>query len=282
MDGHDLPHRGDGDGLPAGLPLPPARMPAWRGGRPLKRWRYVAAFCDELMLCVGVAHVGPAPTRWWAVWERSTARLHERTLLGRGGRRVRLDGPRVHVRDGDVRVDLHVDEGAGVETVNAHGAQYVWTRKQAARPVRGTVVLGGRSVRVDGLAVVDDTAGYHARDTAWCWSAGAGRTTADALVGWNLVAGVNDGAAGSERSVWVDGVAHEVGPVAFAPDLGRVAFSEGGELRCAAEAVRERRDRLLLFSSDYVQPFGSFSGTLPGAGELREGLGVMERHCARW
>jgi hypothetical protein len=30
-------------------------MPPLRGGRPLKRWRYVAAFCDDLMLCVAAA-----------------------------------------------------------------------------------------------------------------------------------------------------------------------------------------------------------------------------------
>jgi hypothetical protein len=37
-----------------------------------------------------------------------------------------------------------------------------------------------------------------------------------------------------------------------------------------------------LVSSDYVQPFGSFSGALPGGIELASGLGVMERHRARW
>ena len=31
-----------------------------------------------------------------------------------------------------------------------------------------------------------------------------------------------------------------------------------------------------------VWRFGSFSGSVPEAGELREGWGVMERHDARW
>jgi hypothetical protein len=34
--------------------------------------------------------------------------------------------------------------------------------------------------------------------------------------------------------------------------------------------------------SDYEQPFGTFSGELPVAGELREGYGVMERHEVVW
>lgn len=278
-----LPHRDHppaGAGRPDALPLPPERMPILRRGRPLKRWRYVAAFAPELMLCAGSARVGPAATSWWAVWDRGAGVLRERTRMGRG--RVRFAGSSLRVRDDEVRIDLEVDEGAAVQTVNAHGAQYVWTRKQAARPARGTVTIGARTIALDALAVVDDTAGYHARETAWEWSAGVGRSVDGALVGWNLVAGVNDGPVASERSVWVDGSPREVGPVVFGSDLSDVTFDEGGELSFAAEAVREHRQRLLLVSSDYRQPFGTFSGALPGAGTLAEGMGVMERHIARW
>jgi hypothetical protein len=35
-------------------------------------------------------------------------------------------------------------------------------------------------------------------------------------------------------------------------------------------------------ASHYRQPFGSLSGELPGEITLVEGLGVMERHRARW
>ena len=34
-------------------------------------------------------------------------------------------------------------------------------------------------------------------------------------------------------------------------------------------------------SSDYEQPFGTFSGELAGHA-LREGFGVMERHAVAW
>jgi hypothetical protein len=77
--------------------------------------------------------------------------------------------------------------------------------------------------------------------------------------------------------VWVDGEPHEVGPVEFAPGLAAV-----GDMRFSAEAVRSQRENLLVMRSDYEQPFGSFSGELPVAGPLREGLGVMERHEVRW
>ena len=269
---------------PGTLPfaVPPARMAPLRGGRPLKRWRYVAAFCEEIMLCAATASVGPARSSWWAVWDRGRGTLHERTRLA-GHALVRFDhGGVVRVRDRGVAIDLVIDEGCAVESLNPHGDGYVWTRKQAARAVRGRVVVDGRVLTLDGLAVVDDTAGYHARETEWWWSAGVGHGADGAPVGWNVVAGVNDGQRASERSVWVAGRSYEVGPVAFAPDLSAVDFAEGDRLEFAAEAVRERHDHLVVVRSDYRQPFGTFAGTLPGVGPLTDGLGVMEHHVARW
>lgn len=273
---------------PAGLPVavPPARLAPLRGGRPLKRWRYVAAFGEEIMLCAAVASVGPARSSWWAVWDRREQRLHEHTRIAPGPALVRFgDHGRASVRDRGVAIDLVIDEGSGVESLNPHGAQYVWTRKQAARPVKGRVSLpGGRAIEFGGdvLAIVDDTAGYHARATEWWWSAGVGQTAAGEPVGWNLVAGVNDGPSQSERSLWVAGVAREVGPVRFEADLSAVSFATGERLHFTAEAVRARHDRLVVVTSQYRQPFGTFDGALPGAGALQRGAGVMEHHRARW
>jgi hypothetical protein len=264
------------------VPVPPARLATFRRGRPLKRWRYVAAFADELMLCAAVAAVGPARSSWWAVWDRRRGVLaeHTRTIgpavvhFGAGGR--------VQVADRGVRIDIEIDEGGAVDSVNPHGAQYVWTRKQAARPFAGRVVVAGRTIELEGLAIVDDTAGYHARETEWWWSAGVGRAADGRPVGWNLVSGVNDGPSASERSIWSGGAAREAGPVVFAPDLSAVSFSEGGRLSFQEEAVRARRDHMVVIRSDYRQPFGRFAGSLPGVGPLHGGLGVMEHHIARW
>jgi hypothetical protein len=91
------------------------------------------------------------------------------------------------------------------------------------------------------------------------------------------VTGVHDALRGSERTVWVSGAASEVPPATFAPELDAV-----GHLRFTAEAERARHDDVVVFASDYRQPFGTFSGTLPGGVELAEGFGVMERHAVRW
>jgi hypothetical protein len=256
---------GSAAGRPAGVPLPPARMRLLRGGRPLKRWRWVGAFSAEAMLCAAQATIGGVPVAWWAVWDGE--RLHERTQRRPG--LVRMSPG--HAQAGPI--DLRFQENAGVEVVSPHGAQYIWTRKQGGLPMRGTVL--GRPF--EGYGFVDDSAGYHARRTAWRWSAGVGIAASGARVAWNLVDGVHDGAETSERTVWVDGTPHPVGPLPFADDLSGV-----GDLRCEAVAVRARRERMLVLSSDYEQPFGRFTGSLPVAGNLREAWGVLERHDVRW
>ena len=118
---------------------------------------------------------------------------------------------------------------------------------------------------LDALAVIDDSAGYHARHTAWRWCAGVGRAEDGRSLAWNLVAGINDPPRESERTVWLGGVPVEVGPAAqFADDSRHVETDDGVDLRFTAEAVRERRENLLLVRSAYRQPFGTFSGVLPG------------------
>jgi Protein of unknown function (DUF2804) len=275
----ELQYRGSfGDPRPpglSGLPLPPAPMPPRLGLRPLKAWRYVGVYGPELMLCVGAVRIGPARQAFWAVWDRAERRLHERTCIGRGG--VRLSFGRATVHDRDVAIELTLEERDGVETVCPSGGAYAWTRKQGGIRAHGSVTIAGRRRLLDARAVIDDTAGYYQRHTSWLWSAGVGTSEDGRAVGWNLVAGVNDPALGSERTVWVDGDPVEAPPSTFARDLSSV---DG--LLFEAEATRRRRENLLLIRSDYVQPFGTFAGSLPGAIPLAEGYGVMERHDVWW
>jgi hypothetical protein len=252
-------------GRPTDVALPPARLRLLRGGRPLKRWRWVGAFSAEAMVCAASATIGGVPVTWWAVWDGK--RLHERTQRRPGLVRMAPG----HARAGPI--DLRFQENEGVEVVSPHGAQYIWTRKQGGIPMRGTVL----DRPFEGYGFIDDTAGYHARRTAWRWSAGVGIAESGARVAWNLVDGVHDGPERSERTVWVDGTPHHVGPLPFADDLSGV-----GDLRSEAVAVRARRERLLIFASDYEQPFARFTGSLPVVGNLREGWGVLERHDVRW
>jgi hypothetical protein len=254
-------------------------MPLLRGGRPLKRWHYAGVFADDVLLCAAQAWIGPVPVSWWAVWDRDQRTLAERTVRSRSA--VAIDAGRLRVDDGPVSIDLELSEDPGVETISPHGEQYAWTRKQGGITAAGRVKLLDRELRVEGRGIVDESAGYHARHTAWRWSAGVGVSDNGAEVAWNLVDGIHDDVDTSERTIWVDGTPHHAGPARFAHDLSWVE-TEGARMDFRAEATRRREERLLLFSSRYEQPFGTFSGSLPVAGALREGLGVMERHEVTW
>jgi hypothetical protein len=277
------------DGLPVrgaavrelDLPLPPAQMPRFRSGRPLKRWRYLGVYTSELMLCVGNARVAGVPQRWWAI-ALPGGTLLERTTAGRGGIELALDRASVEARaarNGEqVSIELALGGRSPVEVVSPHGRSYIWTAKRAPVAVRGRVRVDQRTWELDGEhGFIDDSGGYHARHTAWRWSAGIGRADDGRRVAWNLVDGVHDAPTASERTVWVDGEPREVEPQAFAPDLSRV-----GGLTFRHWSVREHSMSLGLVRSRYSQPFGSFGGELPGGVTLAEGYGVMEDHEVTW
>lgn len=251
-------------------------MPLVRGGRPLKRWRYIGVFGDTAMVCAGIARVAGVPQSFWAVWDRSARRLTQHTALLRA--EGELSEERAHV-PGVMDLRLRVC-GDPIEVVSPHGREYIWTRKRVVH-ASGNVTVAGGTLAIDSSGLIDDSAGYHARRTDWEWSAGVGTAVDGRSVAWNLVAGVHDGQVSSERTVWVDGEAREVGPATFGAELERVAC-DGAALTFEQEAERRRVDRLVVIRSDYVQPFGVFSGTLPGGLQLARGFGVMERHRARW
>lgn len=245
-----------------------------RGGRPLKRWRWVGAFTDEVMLCAAEANIAGVPVSWWAIWDRQARTMAERTRKGRpeavvGESSVAVDSPPYRLR-------LDVGRGSAVETISLHGAQPIWTRKTPVE-VTGEVRMGERRIVLTGArGLMDESAGYHARHTEWKWSTGVGATADGTPVTWNLVTGLHDADEASERTVWIGDTPHHVAPQPFADDLAAV-----GALSFDAESTRAHRENRLILASDYEQPFGTFEGSLPEAGAIT-GHGVMERHAARW
>jgi hypothetical protein len=300
-----LPWRGPGPDRPE-LPLPPGRMPLRRKGAWRKRWRYTAAFGDELLMCAARVQVGPIGQSFWAVVDRETGEMHERTRMqlptargevwtepaasegsGRiewapesGGAEVRVEAPEREGED-QVRAFLRVGEGEWAESVCATGEDdgYVWTRKRIV-PIECDVRIGERRIRAELRGVEDESAGYHPHHTVWSWSAGVGVTSDGREVGWNLVSGINDPAQGSERAIWIDGKPSEPAPVRF--DGLEAIELDGGRLEFSAEAERSKQEKRLFVDYSYRQPFGTFTGTLPGGIELARGFGVMEHHDAHW
>lgn len=295
-----LPWRGPGGDRPE-LPLPPAPMPLRFAGTLRKRWRYLSAFGEELMICSASVKVGPISQTFWAVLDRSSGELHERTLIrlpiargevwsedGEGRpRELGSETPTTVTRidSGGLTAKLRVSEGPWIEAICANpGAEgaYVWTRKRVA-PVACAVRLpDGRRIRAEMRGIEDESAGYHPRHTVWSWSAGIGVSADGRAVGWNLVEGINDPPERSERAIWLEGEdgPREPAPVRF-DGLEAVSFADGSRLDFSAEAERARSERKPFVSYSYRQPFGTFSGSLDGI-ELASGIGVMEHQDAVW
>ena len=228
-------------------------MPLRRGGRWRKRWRYVGAYCDELLICAARVQVGKLGQTFWAIWDRerptdvgahaaAAPRGARRGLDGEAGTArqgivdyapdegsvVRIEARRT--KAGELRAFLRFGGGRWVESVCPSGeGEYVWTRKRADVPVECDVRIGDRRWRVKARGVEDESAGYHPHHTVWSWSAGVGRATDGRSVGWNLVSGINDPPERSERAIWVDGEPFEPGPVSF-DDLEAIAFDDDSRL----------------------------------------------------
>jgi hypothetical protein len=257
------------------------RQPLIKRGQLRKHWRYVGYYGDEVMLCAGIAHVGPFKQAFWSVWDRVGGGVWEHTRLRPGGPEVVLDGPNVEIRTSAVKAKLVLGEIEPIEVTLPSGRSEAWTRKRAGVPVSGTIEAGGRKFEVEGFGVDDESAGNHARRIAWSWSAGIGIAADGRALGWNLVEGINDPARGSERAVWVDGIPHEPAPVVF-DGLEGVRFADGsGFTFHDGGAERRRHDNFGLIRSDYVHRFGTFEGRLDGI-EIASAAGVMEEHDAVW
>ena len=255
-------------------------MPLRSKGQTRKRWRYVGFYSPQLMLCAARAQVGPFSQCFWALWDREGNRSYANTRLRPGSNEVRMDDAEILIQAREVRARLVLGDSLPVESICPSGAGWGWTRKRSGVPIKATIETPDGRWEVDGHGVDDQSAGYQKRQTSWHWSAGVGRATDGRPVAWNLVAGINDPVANSERAIWTDGKPAEPAPVSF-QGLAAVEFADGGLLTFTPGSERSRNDNFLVIRSSYRHLFGDFRGQLGGI-ELAEGLGVMEQHDALW
>ena len=276
----DKPYRGDGSNRPSGIPLPPDHLPLFRSAQLRKSWHYVSFWSQELSFCAAQVKVGPLRQEYWGVWDRAESRFRQSSHIF--GSHVQLGPNRVQVIDGDANVDVGFEHCVSFEVCRSAGQAYIWSHKDYSRHARGVVQYGNTKREVSGVMFVDVNAGYHERHTSWRWAAGAGLDQQGRLIAFNAITGLFDTPTSSERTIWIEDQAREVGPNTFAPDLSSVSFSEGGKLNFQPEQLIEHHDNYLVIRSDYFHWFGTYAGTLPGGIELREAYGVRERHDAVW
>ena len=303
------------------------RRPPWTwsrrlGRRLLKRWQFVGAVDDDLVVGAAVAHVQYLATAFAYVYDRRTGEIVERsvkapvgvgaafspspsqgvTRLTLGGSSVRKGNTPDHgVRSLDVKMggdlEIHLryrEEGTGISTSCPHetgGLHY--TYKFPGLPVEGEVVFRGRrtSLASDALALLDWTASTPPRTTTWNWSCAVGKDSIGRRVAINFSRGLVGGPF-SQNAVWLEGEPHLLPAVAFGYDPDEIVTAPwhlttsdrtvGLTFHPAAE--RFEHINLGLVASRFHQPFGRFEGTLLAGGEPLDVslFGFCEEHYAKW
>jgi hypothetical protein len=285
-----------------------------RRGR-VRRWYYAAAGDSTTVVGAAVVDLGFIGVAFaFASVGGRTVTFEARRVLGAGmqvatvpagGAAARTPASTVSLAgDGSLTLDVPTDAGrlqAEVRTtVSVTPAVCVtrtpdggWnvTRKSAGSAVSGSLRLGdGPTVELgpDAGGWSDWTVGRQDRTTVWRWAAGAGSSDDGRRVGLNASTGMN--AAAGEDVVWWDGTPHalevtELSPVGDDPEGDWRVLGPGCELRLVPVGVRAAVEQLLLVTSNYVQPFGTWTGRATDpSGEPREVrlAGVAEDHLAVW
>jgi len=197
------------------------------------------------------------------------------SLSARLGREIRLDAI--------LRGDREPVSLCAVAAVPGGGVNC--THKTVGLPVEGTILVHGRSLSLDGsFAVLDHTSGLLPRRTEWRWASASGEG-----IGLNLVQGFN---GEKENAVWLEGQLIKVGEATIEYPKGerlpwRVRTSDGVvDLEFVPEGARRADTNLLVAKSFYVQPVGTFRGTLRPEGRkvftVERLVGVTEHHVAVW
>jgi hypothetical protein len=297
----------------AALAPPHARGRVWRQFHH-KRWHYVALSAGELFCAVAIVDLGWISTAFAYVFSRSERRLlaafSQDGLPGMGGRvgdhalassRFRMPGSRIDLRAdgqgghaltlrcGAFAIDALIGSGAPVLLAvgPVDGGSVHATQKSGGQALTGEVHAGGQRFDLSGgVASYDYSNGLLARDTAWRWASAHERG-----LGFNLQAGYF---GASENALWIDGAIVPLGDARFdfnpADPMAPWHVHTGDgllDLVFTPEGMRAEDKNVWVAASRYVQPIGTFSGTLRGR---RDGParsvhclpGVTEDHHSRW
>lgn len=283
-----------------------------------KRWIYAAIATDDIWLSAAVVRTGYAATAFAFVYDlRGRRMLVDRTELGPAPLsrvsddfhaqgeiasfamgKTRLTMSRrgttldLHVRMRDLEVDAGIDETTGPPAITAiaplgEGLLNA-TEKRALLSVRGQVRCGHRELALaGGRAGYDYTHGLLARHTKWRWAFALGKTTLGEPFGFNVVQGF---VGEPECAAFVGG---EVVPIAeprFELDVNEPLrpwrlSANGIELAFSPGAVHAQSTNLVLVKSRFLQPAGTFTGTMR-VGEREVGVaglpGVVEDQDVLW
>jgi len=176
-----------------------------------------------------------------------------------------------------------------------------YTHKAAGLRVQGALQAGCESIDLtSGVGSIDWTRSVAPRVTRWLWSSLQGVSAQGNLLGLNLSALVYDDEQGNsqENALWIDGRVQPLGGVRF--DLPDNPRSQDWRIRSRDEAshevdltftplgTREEQVNLGVVRSNFIQPYGTYRGSLRPAGggivpqSVNGMFGVVETHHSVW
>lgn len=280
-----------------------------------KRWTYLFVSTPDAMASFAIIDAGYLSTGICAVFDRGSRRLladenpvlpplcaavSDDTSAALSARlwgpaidaRLQRNGDRISLRArwGHVEADLELDAARAAAPITAiapvgAAGRFDLTQKTVLLPADGEIRAANIRFPVEGqLAGIDYTHGYLPRETTWKWAFAVGEDTV--RLAFNFSEGFLQGEG--ENVAWLDGHPRPTGEVRFErvsddPLSAWNLRNATGEvdLIFRPEGYRAQSVDLKLIRSKYLQPFGTYSGSL--FGRALSGLpGVVEDHAARW
>lgn len=302
----------------AGLQGSWARSAWWRHFHH-KRWHYVGLGNAHCFVGMALVDLGWTNTAFVYLFDRRTrqlkaqcsrngvpgltAHISHSAVAGSSGFRspgvdLRIDAVtpgqwRLHARvGGALQLEAVVFQSPGQEFMTAvgpiaEGGCVHSTAKSCGLRVQGhALALGQRYALDDAVAAFDYSNGLLARHTAWAWACAHSPT-----LGFNLQQGYF---GDCENTLWLDGQPHPLGAAHFEFDATRplqpwrVCTDDGLlDLHFEPEGARQQSQNLLLAASEYIQPVGTFHGSVRAHAKapevpVRALLGVTEDHRSTW
>jgi hypothetical protein len=296
------------------------RHSAWWKHFHHKRWHYVGIGNARCFIGLAIVDVGWTNTAFVYVFDRDTrqllvdascdgipgltAKVSDRPLDGAcswfrfKGMDLRLENTATGQLSISARVGKALELNATVSTlpgaqamtaigpIGAGGCAHS-TVKSTAMKVQGNVQVQGQTIGLDdAYASFDYSNGLLARSTQWRWA-----SAHSPEIGFNL----QHGYFGTQENVlWVQGTPYRLGAAHFEFDPQqplnpwRIETDDGLlDLRFKPEGARQERKNLLVAASYYIQPVGTFSGTvrpyaLAPTIAVEGLLGVTEDHQSKW
>ncbi|RLB45195.1 MAG: hypothetical protein DRJ42_30465 [Deltaproteobacteria bacterium] len=287
----------------------------------LKEWQYVSFTTDDWYVAVGLVQMGYVGSLFAYVVDRSRGDAAvEYRALSPLGRSVRVAPSSVRGTTSwkspaaslSIRAnegwDVDVDVPLGNDRLRGHArieyqdslvmlhplgsGRVAYTHKAAGCRASGQLTLGARSIDLGGgLGSSDWTRSQADRVTAWKWASLSGFSSDGAAIGLNLSAEVYDDARGHsvENALFVDGDVRSLSGVRFevptnpktAPWTIRSIDGDEVDLAFQPAGALEERMNFGVVRSDFVQPYGQFSGHVCGH-DVTGCFGVVEKHLSVW